>query len=163
MVRSAKWQDVLDHLASLPQNDGRYLMMEGMTDTYTKWNWEHPSLLGAYGMQPGDEVDRETMRRSLRKVMEVWQWDRCWGWDFPMAAMTAAKLNEPELAVAALMIESVKNRYLPNGHVYQRPNLPAYLPANGGLLAAVALMARAGAFPGDGKWSVKSEGFAASI
>ncbi|MGD0767819.1 MAG: glycoside hydrolase family 65 [Tepidisphaeraceae bacterium] len=154
----AKWQDVLDHLAPLPVDDGRYLMMEGMTDTYTKWNWEHPSLLGAYGVQPGDEVDRETMRRSLTKVMDVWQWDRCWGWDFPMAAMTAAKLNEPELAVRALMIESVKNRYLPNGHVYQRPNLPAYLPANGGLLAAVAMMARSGAFPADGKWAVKSEG-----
>ncbi len=154
------WQNVLDHLAPLPQDDGRYLMMEGMTYTYTKWNWEHPSLLGIYGVQPGEGVDRETMLRTLQKVMEVWQWDRCWGWDFPMAALAAAKLNQPEIAVKALMIESVKNRWLPNGHVYQRPNLPAYLPANGGLLAATAMMAQLDAFPHDGKWNVKYEGLA---
>jgi hypothetical protein len=104
-------------------------------------------------------VDRETMRRTLKKVMEVWEWDRAWGWDFPMAALNATKLGEPELAIKALMIESVKNRYLPNGHVYQRPNLTAYLPANGGLLSAVAMMAISPTgFPQDGKWSVRSEG-----
>jgi hypothetical protein len=163
MSPNQKWADVVNRLSPLPVDDGRYLMMEGMTDTYTNWNWEHPSLLGMYGMQSGDGdlggVDRETMRRSLKKVMEVWQWDRCWGWDFPMAAMCAAKLGEPEIAVQALMIESVKNKYLPNGHVYQRPNLPAYLPANGGLLSAIAMMVRYGAFPADGKWKVFSEGF----
>jgi hypothetical protein len=163
MDRNPKWQEVLDGLAPLPQDDGRYLMMEGMRDTYTKWNWEHPSLTGAYGMQPGDGVNPETMRRSLQKVMDVWQWDRCWGWDFPMAAMAAAKLNEPELAVRALMIESIKKKYLPNGHVYQRPNLPAYLPANGGLLGAVAMMVGGGVFPRDGKWSVKFEGFSSLL
>ena len=110
-------------------------------------------------MQPGDGVSPETVRHSLQKIMEVWQWDRGWGWDFPMAAMTAAKLNEPELAIRALTFESSKNRYLPNGHVYQRRDLPAYLPANGGLLAAVAMMALSGVFPKDGKWSVKTEGF----
>lgn len=158
LPRNPKWQDVLDRLAPLPQDDGRYLMMEGLTDTYTKWNWEHPSLLGIYGMQPGNGVDVETMRRTVQKVIDVWQWDRCWGWDFPMAAMAAAKLNEPDLAVSALMIDSIKNRYLPNGHVYQRPSLPAYLPANGGLLAAIAMMALANAFPRNGKWNVKHEG-----
>jgi hypothetical protein len=153
-----RWADVLARLSPLPQLDGLYLMQEGMIDTYTKWNWEHPALLGAYGPQPGDGVDHETMRRTLKKVMEVWDWDRCWGWDFPMAAMTAAKLGEPEIAVKALMIDSPKNRYLPNGHVYQRPNLTAYLPANGGLLGAVAMMSQsASGFPSDGKWSVRSE------
>jgi hypothetical protein len=156
---NAKWRDVLNRLSPLPTENGRYLMMEAMPDTYTHWNWEHPSLLGVYGMQPGEEVDRETMRRSLRKVLDVWQWDRCWGWDFPMAAMTAAKLGEGELAIRALMIDSPKNRYLPNGHVNQGPGLTAYLPANGGLLATVAMMANAGAFPRDGKWAVRAEGF----
>jgi len=143
-----KWADVLARLSPLPQSDGCYLMMEGMTDTYTKWNYEHPSLLGAFGMIPGFGVDVETMRRSLKKILETWQWDRCWGWDFPMAAMTAARLGESETAIDCLLIDSVKNHYHPNGHVYQRPNLPAYLPANGGLLAAVAGMT----FPQNGKW-----------
>jgi protein-glucosylgalactosylhydroxylysine glucosidase len=155
-----KWQDVLDRLAPLPQQDGLYLMMEGLTDTYTKWNWEHPSLLGAYGMQPGDGVNPETMRRSLEKILDIWQWERGWGWDYPMAAMTAARLKEPDLAVRALMIDAPNNRYLPNGHVYQRHDLPAYLPASGGLLSAVAMMATNNAFPRDSKWSVKTEGFA---
>jgi hypothetical protein len=159
MSANVGWQKVLDGLAPLPQADGRYLLMQQMNDTYTKWNWEHPSMLGAYGMQRGDGLDPRTMIESLTKVLEVWQWDRCWGWDFPMAAMTAAKLGRGDLAVQALMIESPKNRYLPNGHVYQRPNLTAYLPANGGLLAATAMMTLRGSagFPADGKWSVRWE------
>jgi len=119
-------------------------------------------------MQPGDGVDPATMRRSVRKAMEVWQWERAWGWDFPMAAMAAARSGEPELAVAALSVAAAKNRYLPNGHNFQRGALSAYLPGNGGLLSAVAMMAggwtngpqtQAPGFPADGKWSVRSEGF----
>jgi len=61
---------------------------------------------------------------------------------------------------------SPKNRYHPNGHCYQRPNLTAYLPANGGLLSAVAMMAAGWTdgparstpgFPADGKWDVRFE------
>jgi hypothetical protein len=153
------WANVLTNLSPLPMQNGLYLMMEDQSDTYTKWNWEHPSLLGCLGMLDGDGVDVEAMRLSLEKILDTWQWDKCWGWDFPLAAMTAARLGEGELAVRALMIDSVKNRYLPNGHVYQRPDLPAYLPANGGLLAAIAMMATTpGGFPRDGNWSVKSEG-----
>ena len=119
-----------------------------------------PSMLGRA------PVDPETMRRTVKKVMQVWQLDRAWGWDFPMAAMAAARVGEPELAIQALLIDSPKNLCHPNGHVYQRPNLTAYLPANGGLLAAVAMMAagwsdgpkqNASGFPADGKWSVKHE------
>jgi hypothetical protein len=167
MPRDADWDRVLANLAPLPTQDGLYLLQDGLTDTYTKWNWEHPALLGALGMQPGDGVDPQTMRRTIQKVMDVWQWDRAWGWDFPMAALCAARCGEPELAIQALMIESPKNRYHPNGHVYQRPNLTAYLPANGGLLSAIAMMAAgwtdgpredAPGFPADGKWSIKHEG-----
>lgn len=96
-----------------------------------------------------------------------WRWDRTWGWDYPMVAMTAARLNEPHLAVDALMMPTAKNGYLPNGHNWQRGSLPVYLPGNGGLLTAVALMAggwdgagtrHAPGFPADGSWSVRSEG-----
>jgi hypothetical protein len=160
------WADVLAKLAPLPTQDGMYLMQEGMTDTYTKWNYEHPALLGAFGAQPGIGADAETMRNTVKKVMEVWQWDRAWGWDFPMAAMAAARSGEPELAIKALMIESPKNHYHPNGHVYQRPNLTAYLPANGGLLSVAAMMCAGWTggpqratpgFPSDGKWDVRWE------
>ena len=154
-----KWADILDHLSPLPVQEGCYLMQEKMTDTYTTWAWEHPALLGALGVLPGDIVDRSTMRSTLKKVMQVWDWDRCWGWDFPMTALTAARLGEGELAVQALMIDSPKNHYHPNGHVYQRPHLTAYLPANGGLLAAVAMMAlMPDGFPQTGQWTFRSEG-----
>ena len=58
-----------------------------------------------------------------------------------MLAMTAARVGEPEKAVDALFLESPKNRYLANGHNYQSARLPLYLPGNGGLLSAVAMMA----------------------
>jgi len=101
--------------------------------------------------------DADTMRRTLGRVMEVWQWDRAWGWDFGMAAMAAARLNEPDLAIKALLIDSPKNRYHANGHVYQRDNLTAYLPANGALLASAATIATTCGFPRDGRWSFRSE------
>jgi len=125
-------------------------------------------MLAAYGALSGEMVDRETMRRTLRKVMKEWDWTETWGWDYPMTAMTAARLGEPNVAIDALLLETPKNHFLPSGHNYQRPNLPLYLPGNGGLLYAVALMANgwrgspnmpAPGFPADGSWTVRSERF----
>jgi hypothetical protein len=138
-----------------------------MPDTYTKWNYEHPALVGALGMQPGDGVDAGTMRRTVHRVMETWKWEDTWGWDYPMMAMAAARTGEPDLAIKALLLDVEKNRYHPNGHNYQRPKLTAYLPGNGGLLSALAMMANgwtetgeqmAPGFPQDGRWKVKHEG-----
>lgn len=166
LAREPHWDQVLKNLSPLPIQDGAYLMQEGMTDTYTKWNWEHPALLGALGVQPGDGVEADTMRRTVQRVRGTWQWDRSWGWDFSMAAMAAARTGQPELALDFLLLNAPKNRYLPNGHNYQRADLPAYLPANGGLLAAAAMMCAgwtggpdtdAPGFPGNGKWSVRHE------
>ncbi|MGC4030917.1 MAG: hypothetical protein QM754_04105 [Tepidisphaeraceae bacterium] len=165
--RLAKWDDVLERLSPAPVADGRYLYHDGLVDTYTEWSWEHPAMLGALGVLTGDRIDVVTMRRSVEEVMRVWQWDRCWGWDFPMTAMAAARSGRPDLAIDAFFIKSIKNGYGPSGHVYQRPNLPLYLPANGGLLAAIAMMAAgwdngpddpAPGFPKTG-WVVKHEGF----
>ena len=47
--------------------------------------------------------------------MKEWKWDQTWGWDYPMTAMTAARLGETGIAIDALLLESEKNRYLPNG------------------------------------------------
>jgi hypothetical protein len=72
--------------------------------------------------------------------------------------MTAARLGETGIAIDALMMNTEKNRYLVNGHNWQRPNLPCYLPGNGGLLYAIALMVTtAPGFPSDGSWTVRSE------
>jgi hypothetical protein len=160
------WEKVRRNLSALPAKDGVYLAHENCPQTFTERNRDHPSMLVALGVLPGEGVDRETMRRTLKKVMREWRWPDTWGWDFPMVAMTAARLGETQIAVDALLMESPKNVYLPNGHNYQRPNLPLYLPGNGGLLAAVALMAggwqggpkaHAPGFPPDA-WTVRSEG-----
>lgn len=166
--REPKWDAVIRKLSPLPVKDGIYLAHENCPQTFTERNIDHPSMLAAYGVLSGERVDRETMRRTLKKVMKEWNWADTWGWDYPMTAMTAARLGETETAVAALLLDTPKNHYAPNGHNYQRPNLPLYLPGNGGLLYAIALMANgwknapqshAPGFPADGTWTVRSEGF----
>ncbi len=168
MKRSAEWDRIIARLSPLPIGDGVYLAHENCPQTFTQRNYDHPSMLGALGMLPGDDIDRETMRRTLKKVMIDWQWDKTWGWDYPLAAMTAARLGQTKIAVDALLMQTEKNRYLPNGHNWQRANLPCYLPGNGGLLYAIAMMARgwrgapqkhAPGFPDDGSWNVQAEGF----
>ena len=67
--------------------------------------------------------------------------------------MTAARLGKPERAIDALFIVSEKNRFLANGHNFQSSRLPLYLPGNGALLSAVAMMAAAEACC----WRVSSE------
>ncbi|MFB3828189.1 MAG: glycoside hydrolase family 65 [Bryobacteraceae bacterium] len=157
MQPEPRWERVRRHLSGLPVKDGLYLAHENCPQTFTERNRDHPSMLGALGVLPGAKVDRETMRRTLRKVFECWRWPDTWGWDYPMIAMTAARLGEPELAIRALLMDTPKNVWLPNGHNYQRPNLPLYLPGNGGLLTATAMMAAAWrGFPAG--WTARWEG-----
>ncbi len=166
MKRNLAWDNVIDKISALPIRDGVYLAHENCPQTYTKRNYDHPSMLGAFGMLAGNGVDQTTMKRTLSKVMKEWQWDRTWGWDYPLVAMSAARLGEPKLAINSLLLATEKNRYLPNGHNWQRQDLPCYLPGNGGLLYAIAMMAggwrgaprpHAPGFPVDGSWTVRWE------
>jgi hypothetical protein len=154
--RDPKWEEVRTNLSPLPVKDGVYLAHENCPQTFTERNRDHPSMLAALGVLPGTMVDQETMRRTLKRVFAEWRWDDTWGWDFPMVAMTAASLDERRLAIDALLMETPKNTWLPNGHNWQRPGLPLYLPGNGALLLAIAHMARRKAFPQD--WKVRWEG-----
>jgi hypothetical protein len=144
------WKEIADKMAPLPVKNNVYISEENCPDTFTKFNYDHPSMLAALGVLPGQKVDRAIMLNTLNKVMTDWRMDSVWGWDFPMIAMTAARLGKPEIAIEALLYDSPKNIYLPNGHnrqVTQGNNplavetLPLYLPGNGGLLAAAAMMA----------------------
>jgi hypothetical protein len=172
MKRKAEWDRVIAGLAPLPVRNGVYLAHENCPQTFTERNHDHPSMLGALGMLPGVGVDRAIMRRTLDKVMKEWQWETTWGWDYPLTAMTAARLGVPKLAVDSLLMTTEKNRYLTNGHNWQRQNLPCYLPGNGGLLYAIAMMAvgwrgsppgHAPGFPTDGSWTVRSENIHSSL
>jgi hypothetical protein len=171
MPRDADWEHRRTHLSALPQKDGKYVAIETIPDTWDNVasRHDHPSFLMALGQLPGDGVDRATMRRTLDAVLAHWDWDtKIWGWDYPMVAMTAARLDAPEQAVDVLLkTDGPNNGYTAAGH---NPNkgLPVYLPGNGALLAAVGMMAGgwdgapdrpAPGFPANGKWVVKAEGF----
>jgi hypothetical protein len=164
LPREKHWDDILQKLAELPQHDGVYLLQENLLDTYTKQNWEHPSLIGMAGMLPADGTDPVIMKQTVRRVWTTWQWNRCWGWDFPMMAMAAAKNGEPKIAIDALLHPSHKNGMNKAGLSTGGP-FP-YFPSNGGLLYAIAMMAagwdgspkvNAPGFPNDGSWNVRFE------
>jgi hypothetical protein len=165
--RNPEWEKVLQGLAPLPQEDGVYVLYEGVQDMWTKFNFEHPALIGTLGMLPGDGVDLPTMRRTLAKVGATWQFDRTWGWDYPMLAMCAARTGDPSRAVDYLLTSSAGFQFDERGLATGGP-FP-YFPSNGGLLYAVAMMAagwdgapkgNAPGFPRGGKWDVRWEGLA---
>jgi hypothetical protein len=86
-----------------------------------------------------------------------------------MTAMAATRLMQPEKAIDALLMSQQKNTYLNNGHNYQDKRLRLYLPGNGALLSAIALMCAGWdgctvsnpGFPKDGNWDVEWEGLMA--
>jgi hypothetical protein len=156
-------------LSKLPVQNGVYLATESATDSYTnpQYKTDHPSVLGTFGMLPETKLlDKAVMAKTFGLVWDTWTWSDTWGWDFPMTAMTAARLKMPEKAVDALLMDVKTNTYLVNGHNYQDDRLRIYLPGNGGLLAAVAMMCAGWdgsigqnpGFPKNGKWTVRWEG-----
>ena len=165
-----EWQDVLAKLSPLPVADNVYLATESATDSYTnpEFKTDHPSVLGTFGMLPETSLlDKKIMKNTFNLVWDTWSWDKTWGWDFPMTAMTAARLQMPEKAIDALLMNIITNTYLKNGHNYQSERLTLYLPGNGGILTAIAMMCAGWdgsteenpGFPKDGSCKVKSLGF----
>lgn len=162
-----KWLEVAEHMAQLTERDGVYLAHENCPTTFTEFNSDHPSMLGAYGLIDSDRIDREVMRSTLHLVEKCWNYPTLWGWDFALMAMTAVRLGEPETAIELLLKDTSKNCYLASGNNMQisRSDLPLYLPGNGSLLLAAAIMT-AGyegcdrdlpGFPDNGQWTVEYE------
>ena len=164
LAREPHWDEVRDYLAPLPVVDGFFVHSAEWNDTYTKRAFEHPDPVGVLGMLPPIRgVDAEIAHRTVLKVWQTWDWNKCWGWDFPWMAMAAARVGEPQLAVEALLKDAGDK----NGYDIRGINGGWYLPGNGGLLYAAALMAAgwdgcptnpAPGFPADGNWVVKWEG-----
>ncbi|MCW3837720.1 hypothetical protein ACFQ1E_16875 [Sphingomonas canadensis] len=181
LPRNAEWDKVIAGLATPAVADGLYLPVESEPDFWKVTrspecsrhahpprclNRDHPSMLMAWGMIPG-RIDRETMRATLRAVESDWDLRQTWGWDFPVIAMTAARLDEPGNAVDWLFRDLPNNRWgvsgmTPRVHLAEETQLvgPAaanaapgpdgpgyrraaetYFPSNGSLLLAVAMMA----------------------
>jgi hypothetical protein len=170
LQRKPQWDEIVDKLSPLTANeDGLYLAAESATDTYKdiRFTSDHMAVLGAVGILPMNKLIREDyMKNTLNWIWDNWNWGRTWGWDYPMTAMNAARMGEPGKAVGALLMKKRTNTYLGNGHNYQDSRLRIYLPGNGGLLTAVAMMCagwdgntvETPGFPKDGKWNVVWEG-----
>ena len=168
-TRKPEWDTLIDKLSPLAAKDSLYLAAETAPDTYInpRFTSDHMAVLGALGILPESRlVDKNLMKNTLHWVWNNWNWNRTWGWDYPMTAMTAARLGEPEKAVGALLMDKRTNTYLKNGHNYQNHLLRIYLPGNGGLLTAIAMMCAGWdgctqpnpGFPKNGDWNVKWEG-----
>ena len=187
-ARVALWDDIIKNLSPLPEAGDIYTAGIAIgaaknheafdpfdapakkVETFAdKCRNDHPAVIGACGLLPYTSLyNMEKMKTTLDWVMKNWNWQATWGWDYGMIAMTAARLGDPETALKALLIDTQKNTYLPSGHNFQTPDrLRIYLPGNGALLTAIAMMCAGWdgcddkgnpGFPKNGKWDVKWEG-----
>ena len=189
MAPDKRWANIIERLAVLTEKDGVYaaaetaasypsLVVTGSDDGKDSFEAsalpqdiklysDHMAVLGACGVLPHSPLcSISVMHKTLLWVMDNWNWDKTWGWDFPTTCMTAVRTHDPDVAIDALLKDCRTNTYLPNGHNYQDSRLRCYLPGNGGLLTAVALMcagydgcnASLPGFPKNGKWNVRYEG-----
>lgn len=168
--RDAHWDDIIRKISPLASKDSLYLAAETQPDSYTniKMFSDHPAVTGAVGLLPynSKQVNLDIMKNTEKWIWKNWKWDTSWGWDYPMMAMCAARMGEPQNAVGALLMKEQKNTYLVSGHNYQDGRLRLYLPGNGGYLMALAMMCAGWdgstnpnpGFPQDGNWNVKWEG-----
>lgn len=162
--REPLWDEVRRNLAPLPVVDGVFVHSPEWTDTYINRLVGHPDPIGVVGWLPVIAgVDAETAKRTVEKVWAKWDWNTI-GTDHTWMAMAAARTEQPEKAIGALFREATGNRYDEQG--LNDIGIP-YLPGNGGLLYAVAMMAagwdgapqrNAPGFPDDGSWTVRWEG-----
>ena len=155
-----RWQDVIDRLAKPTVRNGIYPAMEVPAEN-------SPSTMTTFmfGALPGDGVDKDAMRNTLDRVARTGSPQSSVTWGTAMLAMCAARLNEQDKAVALLTGTSDQNPFRVSGYTVRRPDqTPMYMPANGGWLTAVAMMAagwdgattHAPGFPAD--WHVRYEG-----
>lgn len=149
-ARKPEWDQALAKLAPPPMANGLYLPIENLPDFWTTAtsdlcrqhasdasckNRDHPSFLMAYGFIPGDRIDPEAMRRTFAAVEANWDMRQTWGWDFPMMAMTAARLGESDKAVDWLFADRKNNQWgvtgmTPRVHLDEHAN--DLVPVSGG-------------------------------
>ena len=163
LAREEQWDHVLQNLSPLPVRNGIYPVMESIQEpggsSMTAW---------LYGILPGKDVNLDVLRRTLQPAgggRGPGGPQQSVTWGISMAAMSAARTGDPERAVSLLVAPYQKNPFLASGYAYSRSTVPVYLPANGGWLSAVAMMAAgwtgAPEIPAPGfprNWKVRWEG-----
>lgn len=152
------WEAVQVGMADPLIVDGRYAAVATQRDVRRD---DHPSMLAALGVTPPNPlIDPAVMSATLDDVLAHWEWPTAWGWDFPVIAMTAARLGRIDDAFDALLRAEVKNHYTAVGHNPQMGGvLPLYLPGNGGTLLAVAHLVSRSTHAMPSGWVLRHEGF----
>jgi len=160
LAPDAHWQDVIDHLARPTVRNGIYPAMELPVE-----NSAASMTTFMYGVLPGDGIDKDAMRNTLHRVAHPDEVQTAITWGTAMEAMCAARLGEPETAIGLLVGKYSENPFRASGYTIRRPEqTPMYMPANGGWLSAVAMMAvgwdgSTGHAPGFPKtWKIRYEG-----
>lgn len=184
LPRDRWWEQVRTGLSRPPVADGVYIDAESHPerwDVAPEGSWPltgrwacspgprhlRPAWFEVYGCIRGPLIDPavmtatyERMAAGLRGGEQV---SNIWGTDFPMLAMTAARLGRPAEAVDWLLADAPRNQYSAAGF-----SNGWYLPGNGGLLWAVAMMTAGWdggpggdcpGWPGDGSWTIRHDGF----
>ncbi|KAF2641334.1 hypothetical protein P280DRAFT_425757 [Massarina eburnea CBS 473.64] len=161
----ASWTAVRDNIAPFPVENDVYVLYEGITDMWTtpETSEDHPGLLGLYGWLPPDpRLNLTLFNNTVAQVYESWNFTYSYGWDFPLLALTAARMGDAETAVNWLL--DTNNQFdelgMPEGG--SRVATP-YFPAAAGLLLAVGMMSggwdgfKGPIFPKE--WDIEVEGF----
>jgi len=120
-------------------------------------------------LPPTSDLNITIAKATAEKVWTHWNISRCWGWDFPMLAMSAARNGNREKAIEWLLhpLFIFDDVGMPVGGV--RVPTP-YSPGSGALLLAVAMMANGwdgshGNSPGfpSSMWNVRVEGLSRAL
>jgi Trehalose and maltose hydrolases (possible phosphorylases) len=170
MKREAHWDDIMNKLAPLTIQDGKYVEIESDPYMYSREGGFSSAMIMALGYLPKTPmVDYKTMQNTFKAIVERNSISSFVSWSMGKGALTAARLGDQQIAVDIICNDSPAARFNKSGYV-MRPKdgliCPAYLPVNSSFLAAVALMAggwddapdiNAPGFPQDGKWNVRAE------
>ncbi|KAI0402110.1 Six-hairpin glycosidase-like protein [Xylaria palmicola] len=165
----ARWAEVRDALAPLPTAGGAFALYEGVPDMWAPNSTsvtDHPAMSAIFGLLPppssGPQLNLTVVRNTAAKIRDLWDWDDCWGWDFPMLAMNSLRLGDVDQAVAYLLNPLFK--FDDAGYPEGGSRVPTpYFPGSSSFLLAVAMMAGGwdgepgSHFPGD--WKARVEGF----
>jgi protein-glucosylgalactosylhydroxylysine glucosidase len=160
MAPDPLYDKVIKNLAPLTVRNGIYPALERPVE-------DRPGFMSTWlgGIIPTEGLDKEAMRNTLHAVANIGGVQASITWGTAMYAMCAARLGESDNAIDLLVGKYEKNPFMVSGYTVRRPEqTPMYMPANGGWLSAVAMMAAgwdgstgyAPGFPKD--WKVKYEG-----
>ncbi|KXX75201.1 hypothetical protein MMYC01_205537 [Madurella mycetomatis] len=166
------WLEVRDNLAPLPMVDGTYAVYEGIEGMWADnaTTNDHPAMAGIYGLLPpptsGKPLDMDALKKTARKIKELWALDYSYGWDFAMLAMNSLRLGDPDQAVEYLLHPIFQ--FDDAGYPVGGSRVPTpYFPNSASLLLATAMMAggwdgsegMGGHWPRGWEKDVKVEGF----